>query len=164
MVQRRRPEQDGTEVGDEETAADLRERLLHSVTLPVERLQEALDDAVRRGRMTRRDAEELVAALVSASRTQTEQLINELDQLLTGGRGSAARRRARSEGEKVLRGVKRAVGSSGVPIEGYDDLTAAQVTAELGDLTPEELRRVRDYEKRNANRKSVLGAVEKALK
>ena len=50
------------------------------------------------------------------------------------------------------------------PILGYDDLTAAQVTDRLGDLTPAELRKVRDYEKRNANRKSVLAAIEQKLK
>jgi hypothetical protein len=37
------------------------------------------------------------------------------------------------------------------------------VTSSLDDLTPAELRKVRDYERRNANRKSVLTAVEKRL-
>ena len=46
---------------------------------------------------------------------------------------------------------------------GYDDLTAAQITDRLSDLTPAELRKVRDYERRNANRKSVLSSIEKAL-
>ena len=50
------------------------------------------------------------------------------------------------------------------PILGYDDLTAAQVTGRLGDLAPAELRKVRDYERRNANRKSVLAAIEQKLK
>jgi hypothetical protein len=45
------------------------------------------------------------------------------------------------------------------PILGYDELTAGQVTSRLADLAPAELRKVRDYEKRNANRKSVLNAV-----
>jgi hypothetical protein len=45
------------------------------------------------------------------------------------------------------------------PILGYDDLTAGQVTSRLGDLAAAELRKVRDYEKRNANRKSVLNAI-----
>jgi hypothetical protein len=50
------------------------------------------------------------------------------------------------------------------PILGYDDLTAAQVNERLGDLDSAQLRKVRDYEKRNANRKSVLAAVEQKLK
>jgi hypothetical protein len=49
------------------------------------------------------------------------------------------------------------------PILGYDDLTAAQVQGRLDGLTPAELRKVRDYEKRNANRKSVLDAIENKL-
>jgi hypothetical protein len=49
------------------------------------------------------------------------------------------------------------------PILNYDDLTASQVQARLGRLTPAELRKVRDYERRNANRKSVLDAVEAKL-
>ena len=43
-------------------------------------------------------------------------------------------------------------------------LSAAQVSDRLTDLTPAQLRKVRDHEKRNANRKSVLQAVERKLK
>jgi hypothetical protein len=49
------------------------------------------------------------------------------------------------------------------PILGYDDLTASQVQSRLDALTPAELRKIRDYERRNANRKSVLEAVEAKL-
>ena len=49
------------------------------------------------------------------------------------------------------------------PITAYDDLTAAQLQSRLDGLTPAELRKVRDYERRNANRKSVLDAVEAKL-
>ena len=49
------------------------------------------------------------------------------------------------------------------PIMGYDDLTASQIQARVETLTPAELRKVRDYERRNANRKSVLTAIESAL-
>ena len=59
--------------------------------------------------------------------------------------------------------MRRATGTGSFPISNYDDLTAAQVTERLSDLTPAQLRKVRDYERRNANRKSVLGAIEKAL-
>ena len=48
-------------------------------------------------------------------------------------------------------------------VPGFDDLTAAQVQARLDDLTPAELRKVRDYERRNANRKTVLAAIETKL-
>ena len=45
----------------------------------------------------------------------------------------------------------------------YDDLTADQVQGRLSDLTPAELRKVRDYERRNANRKTVLKTIESKL-
>jgi hypothetical protein len=48
-------------------------------------------------------------------------------------------------------------------IDDYDELTAAKVTARLDDLPPADLRRVRDHERRNANRKSVLAAVDRRL-
>ena len=49
------------------------------------------------------------------------------------------------------------------PISGYDDLTVAQVQSRLGALNPAELRKVRDYEKRHANRKTVLSDIEQRL-
>jgi hypothetical protein len=49
------------------------------------------------------------------------------------------------------------------PILGYDDLTAGQVEQRLEGLKPAALRKVRDYERRHANRKTVLDAVERAL-
>ena len=150
------------------TLAAVRERLVSSVTLTTDRLQDAVDDAVRRGRMTRKDAEDLLATIVTAGRAQTEALLADVEQLL--GRGSTTERvRATTQdaGEAVLRTVDRARRRVGVgspfPISGYDDLTAAQITKRLGDLTPAQLRKVRDYERRNGQRKSVLGAVERKL-
>ena len=42
------------------------------------------------------------------------------------------------------------------PITGYDDLTAAEVVRELDGMSAADLRKVREYERANANRKSVL--------
>jgi hypothetical protein len=133
----------------------LRERLVSSLTLTSDRLQEAVDDAVRRGRMTRKDAEELLGTLVAAGRAQTEALLADVEQLL--GRGG---------GDAVLRTVDRArrkVGVGAFPILGFDDLTAVQVTQRLTDLTPAQLRKVRDFERRHRARKSVLSAIERKL-
>src|SRR3954462_8847648 len=140
--------------------AALRERLLSTVTLTPDRIQETVDDAVRRGRMTRRDAEDLLASLVTAGRQQTEALLADVEQLLglgagragappAGAPGGAARERATRGSDAVRRGVgraRRAAGVSGFPIPDYDSLTAAQVNKRLGDLTPAELRKVRDHE------------------
>ena len=61
--------------------------------------------------------------------------------------------------------VRRAAGvGPSLPISGYDDLTAAQIQSRLTDLTPPQLRKVRDYERRHANRKSVLSSIEAKLR
>ncbi|MBI5106466.1 MAG: hypothetical protein HZB46_16030 [Solirubrobacterales bacterium] len=139
----------------------LLEKLTSSLTLPTERLQEAIDDAVERGRMTRKDGEDLLSSLISAGRSQTEALIADVEQLLGRGRVRATR-----SSDRVLKEVdkaRRRAGIPGFPIIGYDDLSAKQVTSRLGDLTPAQLRKVRDHEKRRAGRKSVLDAIEKKL-
>ena len=126
------------------------------VVLTRERVQELFDDAVDRGRMTRDDASELVGELLRRSRRQSTDLVADIEQLLG---------RSREGLEDVGRRAKRVAGMAPTfPVEEYDDLTAAQVTDKLDGLTPAELRKVRDYERRNANRKSVLAAVEQKLK
>ncbi len=100
-----------------------------------ERLQDTLDDAVRRGRMTRDDATELLAEILRRA-------ISAPDRVLRRGGG---------DDEDVF------------PIEGYDDLTAAKIVERLGGLEAGALRQVRDYERRNANRKTVLSAVDQRL-
>ena len=68
---------------------------------------------------------------------------------------------------RVRAGADRARRTVGVgpsfPILGYDELTAGQVSERVKGLTPAELRKVREYERRHANRKSVLAAIEKSL-
>jgi polyhydroxyalkanoate synthesis regulator phasin len=152
--------------GDEDvrsTLATLVELLARSVMLPSDRIRETLDDAVRRGRMTRDDADDLVERLVTTGRAQSEDLLLRLERL------TGVPARAASEAtDRVLREVERArrVARLGAPfpVVGYDDLTAAQVMARIGELSAGELRAVRDHEKRNANRKSVLGAVDRRLR
>jgi hypothetical protein len=118
---------------------------LDVVVITRDRVQEALDDAVRRGRMTRDDAGELLSDLMRRGRRQTEELLSDVEGAL-----NAPVRRAAGLGDRF-------------PIAGYDDLTAAEVVARLADLEPGALRQVREYERRNANRKTVLGALEARL-
>lgn len=150
---------------------------LDLVLLTRERIQATLDDAVERGRMTSADASDLAGALFERGRRQTEDLLADVEQLLgrsrdqlddtTGDVKRKTRGKVAGPADRVLREVDRArrvAGiTSGFPVSGYDDLTAAQVTGRLSELTPADLRKVRDYEKRNANRKSVLAAVEQKL-
>ena len=103
-----------------------------------ERLQDTLDDAVRRGRMTRDDAADLLAEIL--------------------------RRAISAPTDRMKREVRRVTGAvDGFPIEDSDELTAAQIVSQLGGLAADDLRRVRDYERRNANRKTVLAAVDTKL-
>lgn len=141
------------------------------VVLTTERIQEVLDEAAERGRVTRSDANDLVAQLVSRGRQQTDQLLSDVERVIGFGREqiSPANRGSRwSESiDLLVRSADRARRSVGVgqgfPILGYDDLTAAQVQARLDGLAPAELRKVREYERRHANRKSVLAAIDKTL-
>lgn len=145
---------------------------LDLVMLTRERIQETLDDAASRGRLTRTDANALVAELVARGRQQTDELVKELEQLVDRGREgieSATRRARRAEPvDRIVRGADRARRTVGVgqsfPILGYDELTVRQVEQRIRGLERPELRKVCEYERRNANRKSVLGAIEKALR
>jgi len=136
-----------------------------------ERIQETLDEAAERGRVTRTDANELVTELVQRGRQQTDDLLGDFDKLLGRGRTqieTATRKARRTESvDRIVRSADRARRTVGVgpsfPILSYDDLTTAQVEDRLNGLSAPELRRVRDYEQRHANRKSVLDAVERAL-
>ena len=49
------------------------------------------------------------------------------------------------------------------PILGYDDLNANQVQTRISELDRPELRKVLNYERKHANRKSVVSRLEKAL-
>jgi polyhydroxyalkanoate synthesis regulator phasin len=188
----------------EASVKSFRDALDKSVTISRDRLQEVLDDAVQRGRMTRGDAEELVARLVSRGREQAEDVLGDLERLLTqvreevtttitspkqsaGRAADRARReledaavRARQEvGTRVERGRKRTVSAVdqplasadrvrrrtriGFPISAYDQLTIRQIDTRLGELSRDELRKVRDYEKKNRARKGVLRSIDRKL-
>jgi polyhydroxyalkanoate synthesis regulator phasin len=144
---------------------------LDLVVLTRERIQETMDEAAERGRVTRTDANALVSELVRRGRQGTDDLLRDIEMLLGRGRdqlGSATRRARRAEPvDRLVRAGDRArrtvnLGSS-FPISGYDELTAGQVTARLEGVPPAQLRKIREYERRHANRKSVLAAIEKAL-
>jgi polyhydroxyalkanoate synthesis regulator phasin len=167
------------------SVADLRNAITRGIINPLnlvmltrDRIEEVMDDAVSRGRVTADDAQKLAQDLINRGRKQTNDVLSDLDSLLGGARStdaaSRARRqvseataRARSAADPVIARADRARRAAGVgpafPIMGYDDLTVSQVQSRLGDLKPPELRKVRDYEKRHANRKTVLADIEQRL-
>ena len=143
--------------------ADLREALhglidpLGMVMLTRERIEDALNDAVSRGRVTADDAQDLVASLIERGRRQTNDVFGELEDLVST-KADKARAKATDK-------ARRAAGmGTSFPIAGYEDLTAAQVQSRLDGLVPADLRKVREHEKRHANRKTVLRAIDQRLK
>jgi len=122
---------------------------LDLVVITRARLQEVVDEAVERGRMTRGDAADLVTDLLARGRSQVDDLLAELEAVLGRAPIEAARRVAGMGPE--------------FPITGYDDLTAAEVVAELDGMGDADLRKVREYERANANRKTVLGTIDRKL-
>jgi polyhydroxyalkanoate synthesis regulator phasin len=164
----------------EQSVQAFREALEKSVTISRERLQEVVDDAVRRGRMTRGDAEEMVGRLLTRGRDQAEDLRGQLERVLSqlreapdrarrevGGRAVVARKRAVGAVDKPLASadrVRRRAGVPGFPITAYDQLSIRQIDRRLQELSRAQLRKVRDYERRNKARKGVLRAVDRKLK
>ena len=164
----------------EQSVQAFRDALEKSVTISRDRLQEVVDDAVRRGRMTRGDAEEMVGRLLSRGRDQTEDLRAQLERVLTqiretpsrarqqaAGRAQAARKRAVGAADRPLATadrVRRRARVPGFPITAYDQLNVRQIDRRLQELSREQLRRVRDYERRNKSRKSLLRQLDRKLK
>jgi polyhydroxyalkanoate synthesis regulator phasin len=141
------------------------------VMLTREHIQETLDDAASRGRVTRKDANELVAELVRRGRSGGDDIRSEIEGMLGKRRGqieSVTKRAVRSQPvDRIVRGADRARRAAGVgssfPISGYPDLNVSQVQTRLKELSKPELRKVLTYERNHANRKSVVGAIQKSL-
>jgi polyhydroxyalkanoate synthesis regulator phasin len=160
-----------------------RTALESNVTVSRDRLQEVVDDAVKRGRMTRSDANELVSNLVSRGRKATDDLMRDLERLLDQARKevdtrtATTRRQATKAAGRVSRAardaadrplaeadrLRRRTGAPGPPITGYEQLTASQVRTRLTELTKAELRKVRTQEKNGKARKGILDEIETRL-
>ena len=147
-------------------------RPMDVVMISRDRIQQTLDEAAERGRMTRSDANEVVVQLFQRGRQQTDELLSDFERVMSRGRTGieSARRRARQSEPvgQIARVADRARNSVGVgtsfPISAYDEMTASQVNKRLAGLSRPELRTVREYEARHANRKSVLEAIDRALR
>jgi polyhydroxyalkanoate synthesis regulator phasin len=163
----------------EQSVQAFRDALEKSITISRERLEEVVDDAVKRGRMTRGDAEEMVGRLATRGREQAEDLLSQLERLLSqvrevpdkarqevGGRAKVARKRAVGAVDKPLAGadrVRRAARVPGFPISAYDQLSTRQIDRRLQELSRQELRKVRDYERTNKARKGLLRTLDRKL-
>jgi hypothetical protein len=136
---------------------------LNAVLLTRRHIEEVVEDAVRRGRMTRDDAQQMLQTLLQRGAQQTDDFLTDLERLLGRGRGVDERSPAVASGGRSARSSRRGSGRA-APIAGYDELSAAAVQERLNGLSPAELRTLRDYERRNANRKTVLDRIERKLR
>ncbi len=146
-----------------------REALEKSVTISREKLQEVIDDAVRRGRMTRRDAEEMLGRLLTRGREEAEELLKTLEPVASGAqsRVESTRKAVRDRVDQPLAKadrVRRKAKLPGFPISAYDQLSVPQINNRLPELSTDQLERIRDYEIANRNRVGVLRALERKLK
>ncbi len=121
---------------------------VNAVLLTRRHIEEVLDDAVARGRMTRADAQDMIQTLLSRGARATDDLLSDLERML-GGSGDPLDTPAEGGAQ---------------PIPGYDDLSAAQVQERLEGLAPAQLRKLRDYEARHGNRKTVLDKIDRKLR
>jgi polyhydroxyalkanoate synthesis regulator phasin len=137
------------------------------VIITRDRIRETLDEAASRGRVTRKDADDLVSELVRRGRSQSDDIRAEIESLLARVETATKRARGSKPVDRLVRGADRARRAAGVgpsfPIIDYDNLNGAQIQSRLKDLGKPELRKVLTYERKNANRKTVVGAIEKAL-
>jgi hypothetical protein len=83
-----------------------------------------------------------------------------------GARAKRARKRAVAAVDEPLAGadrVRRRARIPGFPITAYDQLSARQIDRRLTELTRDQVRKVRDYERRNKARKSLLRSLDRKL-
>jgi hypothetical protein len=128
---------------------------LNVVLVSRKTIDELFDDAVRRGRMTRSDAQEMAQSLVSRGARATDDFLADLERML-GSRGDALEPPVEADAGQGT--------APNLPIANYDELSAPHVQDRLEGLTPAELRKLRDYEQRHANRKTVLDRIERRLR
>jgi polyhydroxyalkanoate synthesis regulator phasin len=160
------------------TVAEFREALRKNLIKPSgmvlltrERIEEALSKS---GKLSPKEARGIAGELVKRGRKETNDVLRDLEGLLEKGRRDVSKRAGSARGRAVHaaspaiaradRARRAAKVGSSFPISLYEDLNVGEIKTRLADLTPAELRKVRDHERRNANRKGVLGAIESKLK
>ena len=63
-----------------------------------------------------------------------------------------------------LRLVENGVNGGGFPISGYDELNVDEISGRLEGLTAAQLREVREYEKRNKDRETLIEQIDRKLR
>ena len=60
--------------------------------------------------------------------------------------------------------AREAADAATFPIPGYDEMTVEEIEGRLGRLTDQQVRRLRDYERENQNRKTLIERYESRLR
>lgn len=154
------------------------EALQRAVVLSSDRVQSVFEDAVIRGRMTRRDAEDLASSLVALGRDQALELRGEVDALARSLPGRVAD--ASADAARLVRksaptakpgpvkavprvnGSKTAHSNGGVPAN-VAARPAKELIALTGSLTATDLRALRTQEEAGKQRATVLRAIDAKL-
>jgi polyhydroxyalkanoate synthesis regulator phasin len=143
------------------TRGDAEEMMSSLVSRGRRQTDSLLKDLERLVNQTRRE----VGTRARPARRRATQAARSARRQVEGATGRAARA-ARDAADRPLAEadrLRRRTGAPGFPITAYDQLTAAQVKNRLSDLSAADLRKVRTYEKRHANRKGVVSAIDKRL-
>ena len=152
-----------TGVGDETTAklaASIRadeERMLANLRKEIPKLA----DAVIRADVEGEPSYEVSTTGAADAARVGGAAVRDVAKRAEGGARKGARQARKVPGVAEVEGqAKGAAADEGdIPIAGYDDLTANQITSRLSDLSQIDLAKVGAYERKNANRKSVLDKV-----
>ncbi len=66
--------------------------------------------------------------------------------------------------EETARVIETAAPTNGgLPISGYDEKSVGQITASLDVLTVDQLQRIKDYERRNKNRETLIREIDRRI-
>ena len=66
--------------------------------------------------------------------------------------------------ETATRGAEEIAETVTFPIAGYDEMNVTEISERLESLSADELRRVREYEKRNKGRDTLIGRIDRKIR
>ena len=66
--------------------------------------------------------------------------------------------------ESATKGAEEIAETVTFPIAGYDEMNVAEISERLEVLSADELRRVREYEKRNKGRDTLIGRIDRKIR
>lgn len=151
-----------------EAFSEVGDALQRAVVLSSDRVQSVFEDAVLRGRMTRRDAEELASSLVALGRDQALELRGEVDALATSFTSKVAatvdplskRRKKKQQDDEGDGDAAEPAASASSATPDPSTMSAKDVIALVTTLSPADLATLREQEAAGKARATVLKAID----